>query len=762
MARAGIAMLIGMLALLALPQLPPAWEVILVAGSLTALLSSYPKTRFLLFAVFGFTWTWWCAQHQLATRLSPELEGKDLVLSGWVASIPQPQPEYLRFRFQVETLDGQIPGAGIPEQLRLTWSGDWHHLAPGQHWQFTVRLKRPHGYMNPGGFDYEGWLFRRGIGATGYVRHDRAQRLPGTLRYPLLRARAVVSRAISSALPDSQFAGVVSALAVGDTTSITPEQWQVFRNAGIAHLVAISGLHIGMLAGLIYLLTQLLWRRSAWLCEKLPAPVAAAVAAMLGACLYAAMAGFSVPTERALIMLAAATGAIVLRRRARWQDLLGLALTGVLLLDPLSICSIGFWLSFGAVAAILYALSGWSGLKPGWLRELLRTQWAVGIGLLPLLVYFFHRVALVSPLANLIAVPVYSLAVIPLVLSGTLLLSVWHWGGALLLKCAAKVMSLSWPVLQWLSELPHGQLTAPAAGLLAVLVAMLGAAWLLAPRGLPARWLGLILLLPLFFTASTPIPAGGFNVTLLDVGQGLSAVVRTAHHTLIYDTGPAFSKDSDTVKLVLLPWMQARGIAHPDLAVISHEDNDHAGGLPRLRARFSKLPVLSGAVGVFPGVWLCVAGQHWRWDGVRFDVLYPDLAAPLHRNDASCVLKVSSKGGSVLLVGDLMRDGERRLIRLQPGRLSAQVLVAPHHGSSSSSSQPFIDAVTPRLVLFPVGYRNRWHFPKSEVLARYRAAGAALADSVHDGAIRVSFRPGQEPAITGRWRKDAARLWTIR
>lgn len=756
-------MLIGILALLVMPRLPPAWTVMLAAGLLTALFSVHQKTRFLLFAAFGFTWAWWCAHGLLAARLAPELEGKNLVLTGWVASIPQPQAEYLRFRFQVETLNGHRPGgAGIPERLRLTWSGTWHHVAPGQHWRFTVRLKRPRGYMNPGGFDYEGWLFRQGIGATGYVRHDQAQRLPGALRYPLLRTRAAVSRAIASALPDSQFAGVASALAVGDTAGITPAQWQVFRNAGIAHLVAISGLHIGLLAGLIFLFTQLIWRRSAWLCERLPAPVASAVAALLGASIYAAMAGFSVPTERALIMLAAATGAILLRRRPRWQDLLGLALIGVLLLDPLSVCSIGLWLSFGAVAAILYALSGRPGLKPGWIRELLRTQWAVGIGLLPLLVYFFHRTALVSPLANLIAVPVYSLAVVPLVLAGTLLLSVWHWGGALLLRCAAEIMRLSWPVLERLAALPHGQLAAPAAGLLAVLVAMLGAAWLLAPRGLPARWQGLILLLPLFFSASTPIPPGGFDVSMLDVGQGLSAVVRTAHHTLIYDTGPAFSPTSDAVKLVVLPWLQARGIARPDLVVISHEDNDHAGGLPRLRSRFPGLPVLSGAVDRFSNVWSCLAGQHWRWDGVRFEVLYPDPAAPLHRNDASCVLKISSAGGSMLLVGDLMRDGERRLIRLQPEHLSAQVLVAPHHGSNSSSSQSFIDAVTPDLVLFPVGYRNRWRFPKSPVLARYRAAGAALADSVHDGAIRVSFRPGQEPAIIGRWRKDAARLWTMR
>ncbi|HET7921596.1 MAG TPA: DNA internalization-related competence protein ComEC/Rec2 [Gammaproteobacteria bacterium] len=760
MSRAGMAMLLGMLALLWFRQLPPAGLVVSILLPLTLLLALRRETRFLLFAVFGFAWVWLAAQQTLDHRLIPQLEGGEHEVSGWVASIPQPEPDYLRFRFEVESLDGRAPGDGVPAQLRLTWSGHHSALAAGQHWRFTVRLKRPRGYMNPGGFDYEGWLFQQGIGATGYVRHNRAVLLPDAPRYPLLRARAAVSVAIKSALAGSEFAGVAAALAVGDTSGITQAQWQVFRDTGTAHLVAISGLNIGLLAGLVYLLTRLLWRRSAWLCERLPAPLAASVAAMLMACVYAAMAGFSVPTERALIMVVAVTGAVLWRRGTRWQDLLGLALLVVLLWQPFSAYSIGLWLSFGAVAAILYVMGARPGLKSGWLRDLLRTQWAVGVGLLPLLVFFFHRTALVAPLANLVAVPVYGVLV-PLILVGTLLLPLWHGAGVLLLKLAALGMSLSWKVLDYLAALPHAQLAASASGMFALAMAGLGAVWLLAPRGIPARWLGVMLLLPLFVPGSAAIPARGFDLVLLDVGQGLSAVIRTAHHTLIYDTGPAFSPQSDTVKLVLLPWMQARGVGRPDLVMVSHEDNDHAGGLPRLRAAFPGIPVLSGAVGRFPDTWSCIRGQHWRWDGVNFEVLYPDSAAPAHGNDASCVLRISGAGGSALLVGDLMRKGERRLLALQADGLSAQVLVAPHHGSNSSSSPAFVRAVAPALVLFPVGYRNRWHFPKPEVAARYRAAGAALADSVHDGALRVSFRPGRQPVIAGRWRMDAARVWTL-
>lgn len=761
MGRSAIAMLGGMLCLLLLPSLPPVWVVLPLAASLIPVFRFDRRCRFLLFALFGFVWAWYSAQHLLVARLRPDWEGRTLVLRGWVASIPQQEPDYMRFRFQVESLNGRLPGNGVPSRLRLSWSGHRHGLAPGQHWQLLVRLKRPHGYMNPGGFDYEGWLFRQGIGATGYVWRSRAYPLHGAPRFPLLRIRADIAHAIVAALPRNPFAGIATALAVGDSSRITPAQWQVFRRTGTAHLMAISGLHIGLLAGMVFLLTGLLWKRSAWLCEHAPLPVAASVAATLAACIYAALAGFSVPTQRALIMLSAVTVAVALRQRLRWQDVLGAALIGVLLLDPLSVCSIGFWLSFGAVAAIFYALGG----RPGTanrLVKLLRTQWAVGIGLLPLLVLFFRQVAILSPLANLIAVPLYSLLVVPLVLVGTALLGCWHWGGTLLLKFATGVIGFSWSILGWLAGQPHAQLLAPSPGWLTLLLAVAGAMWLLAPRGMPARWLGAVMLLPLLVGGRNSIPAGDFDLTLLDVGQGLSAVVRTAHHTLLYDTGPAFSPDSDAVKLVVLPWLQARGVGRPDLVVVSHEDNDHAGGLPRLRANFPSVPVLSGAVGRFRGVWLCIAGQHWRWDGVSFEVLYPDRAAPDHGNNASCVIRIGGTGGHALLVGDLMHRGEQRLLRIQQAHVAAQVLVAPHHGSNSSSSPAFVNAVSPGLVLFPVGYRNRWHFPKAGILARYRAAGAALADTVHDGAINVSFRAGQPPRITSRWRRNAGRLWTAR
>ncbi len=759
MGIAGIAMLTGVLALLALPVLPSG-PLLLLGLPLAGLACLWRPAHILVFALAGFGWCWWCAQNQLVMRLAPALEGRNMAVTGWVASIPRVEADYLSFEFTVEQMGGHAPGRGIPRKLRLSWSKTAELPLPGQHWRLVVRLKQPRGYMNPGGFDYEGWLFRHGIGATGYVVRERAAVLDDVRRFPLLRVRAQVMGALRQALPDDAFAGLAAALVIGDESGISREQWRVFRETGTAHLVSISGLHISLMAGLVFLLIRFTWRRSAWLCMRIPVTLAATFGALLAAIFYAAMAGFSVPTQRALIMLAAVAGATLLRRHVRAADALGVALLAVLLLDPLSAGEVGFWLSFGAVAAIFYVFSGRIGLSRSRVRELLRTQWAVSIGLLPLLVFFFQRTALVAPLANIAAVPVYSLLVVPLALLGTAMLMLWSWGGALLLKGATGIMALTWPLLVRFAQLPGAQLEAPSPGMVTVAAALLGCFWLLMPRGLPARWLGLVFLLPLFLSFPSGIPPGGFNVTLLDVGQGLSAVVRTARHTLIYDTGPAFSEYADTGQLVVIPWLHNQGIGTPDLTLVSHGDNDHAGGLRSLRAAYPRMPVLSGAAGRFAGARACLRGQSWEWDEVRFAILAPDADGPTDGNDASCVLRVSGAGGSALLVGDLMRPGEQHLLALTRHGLASDLLVVPHHGSLSSSSADFINAVAPQFALFPVGYRNRWGFPKAKVVAAYRAAGAELLDTATAGAIEIHLWPGRKPELTSRWRVDEARFWT--
>ena len=759
MALAGIAMLAGVLVVLALPILPAGHDWLLAGLLFIVPLYLWRPARFLIFAIIGFVWCGWYAQNQLALRLAPAFEGRTLSLSGWVASIPQVHAEYVSFEFAVEQLGGHPPERGIPKLVRLSWSEATSVPQPGQHWRFNVRLKQPRGYMSPGSFDYEGFLFRHGIGATGYVLREQAEVLGGAERFPLLRARAAIMRAMLRALDGNKFSGVAAALAIGDRSGIDTEQWKVFQNTGTAHLVAISGLHIGLVAGLIFLLVKFLWRRSAWLCAHLPVTLAATLAALLAASLYAAMAGFSVPTQRALIQLAAIAGAILLRRHARPWDMLGLALIGVLLLNPLSAGEIGFWLSFGAVAAIFYVFGGRVNLGRNKVMQLLRTQWAVGIGLLPLLVWFFHRATLVAPVANIVAVPVYSLLVVPLVLVGVVFLGCWPWLGALLLKLAAWVMSLVWWLMERLAELSIAQLPTPVPTLLAAVIACIGALWLMLPRRVPSRWLGAVLLLPLFVSLPSGIPVGGFNLALLDVGQGLSAVVRTAKHTLVYDTGPAFS-ESDAGQLVVIPWLRSRGAGTPDLTIISHGDNDHAGGLRSLRTAWPKMPVLSGAPEQVAGSQRCVRGQSWEWDGVRFEILSPDVDDPTRGNNASCVLQISGAGGNALLVGDLERAGEEQLLEMDTARLGSDVLVVPHHGSLSSSSDAFIEAVAPRLALFPVGYRNRWGFPKPKVIQAYREHDAVLLDTVSSGTLELRLWPELPPVVASRWRLDGAHFWT--
>ena len=751
------AMLVGVSVILALPELPPATLLLGFALPLAFAALYWRRLRWLLFLPLGFVWCGWTASQHLAARLDPAYEGREISLSGWVSSLPETRGDLTEFEFRVAALDGLKPGTGVPDIVRLSIESASHLPQAGEYWSFSARLRRPRGFMDPGSFDYEGWLFLHGIGATGYVTHD-AVPLPGAPRYPLLRLRSALRDQIADALGDDTYTGMVTALVTGDQSRIAEGQWQVLQATSTVHLMAIAGLHIGVVAGLLFVLIRGLWRRSAWLCLHCPASIAAAIAALAGASLYACLAGFTLPTQRALIMLAAFTLGVVLRRKLNAADTLGLAMLGVLLWDPLAAAEPSFWLSFTAVAAILFSFSGRVHMPHGWLRDLLRTQWAVGIGLVPLLALFFQQAGIGSPVANLLIVPIYALCVIPLVLSGAALLLIWPWAGAGLLKLASLVMAMSWPILAWFTDTSVSMLPAPAAVWYLAALALLGAAWLLLPRAVPGRLPAALLMLPLFVIVPSGLGAGDFDVTLLDVGQGLAVVVRTSDHVLVYDTGPKFRSGSDTGQEVLLPYLRSQGVATPDLVMVSHGDNDHAGGLASLRAVYPRVPVYTGAMDRVADAKPCVRGQRWEWDGVHFEVLYPERGSPLNGNDRSCVLRISAAGGSALLVGDIMKKGEKRLLQVEP-RLASDLLVAPHHGSNSSSTPPFVAAVSPRVVWFPVGFRNRWDFPKPEVEARYLAI-ATLSDTAADGALCMRFRTGSEPLLTMRWRRDAERLWT--
>ena len=707
-----------------------------------------------MFAGAGFFYAAGWAHWRLAERLPAQWEGVDLALTGVVAGLPQPFEGGVRFDFNVEQVEPSE--ARLPRRVALAWYNgssreefqDISHIRAGERWRFTVRLRRPHGSANPHGFDYEAWLLQRAVGATGYVRPGDKTRLDDLVLRPaylIERGREILRERYWDTLPGYPYAGILIALAIGDQNAIDARQWQLFARTGVSHLMSISGLHVTMVASLFAALVHWLWRRSATLLLALPARKASALAGFVAALGYCLIAGFAVPAQRTLYMVGVVALALWLNRLSSVSRVLCLALLLVLLLDPWAVLAPGFWLSFGAVAVILYVATGrlregQSAAPSHGLLQWGRVQWAVTVALAPLLLVWFQQMSLVSPLANAIAIPLVSLVVTPLALAGSVL------PFDFILELAHAAMAGQMWLLEWCAGLPVWQQHAPAAWTVAL--ALIGAAWLLLPRGVPVRWLGLPLMLPLF-TLAPPAPAtGALWLTVLDVGQGLAIFVQTEHHALLYDTGPAYGPDSDSGSHVILPYLRASGIARLDAMLVTHDDNDHAGGAASVLSGvpvgilYSSLPDTHAAWRAAPGYRLpCAVGQAWDWDGVRFELLHPTAASyavdAIKPNDRSCVLKLSTAHGAVLLTGDIESRSEEELLERAGGNLRADVLIVPHHSSRTSSTQEFIAAVEPRWAVLPVGYRNRFGHPKEAVVERYRAVGAQMLRTDSAGAVLV-------------------------
>ena len=713
----------------------------------------------------GWSFAAWRADLRLADALPGAWEGRDVVLTGVVASLPQAFERGVRFTFHVDS--GPAP---VPPVISLAWyrgfREDEMHALPeihaGERWALTVRLKRPHGNVNPHGFDYEGWLLQQGIRATGYVRPAEGNRriearAPGMM-YAIERLREAARERFRQALPDAPYAGVLVALAVGDQRSISPELWRVFARTGISHLVAISGMHVTMVAALLAALTGWVWRRIPALALRWPAQQAGVLAGFFMALVYCLLAGWGVPAQRTLYMLGCVALALVLRRDTAPSRVLALALGVVLILDPWAITAAGFWLSFGAVALLFLVSTGRIGSE-GRLGGVLRTQWAVTLGLIPALLVLFQQFSLVSPLANAIAIPLVSFVVTPLALLFALLPL------QILADLAHGAFALTMVPVHWLGSLPGAAWHQAAPPPALAVVATLGCLWALLPRGTPARWLGLATLIPLvLWTPSRPLE-GEARVTVLDVGQGLAVHVQTATHDLLYDTGPAFSADANSGERILLPYLRAAGVRHLQALVVTHQDNDHAGGaeavldgIPVDEVR-SSLPenhpvrLIAG-----PRDTPCAAGQAWEWDGVRFDMLHPEAGAGARKtNDQACVLRVEAAGRRLLLTSDIEAVSEARLLQRDAAALASDVLVVPHHGSRTSSTPAFVAATAPRWVVFPVGYRNRFRHPSPEVWARWALSGAGMLRTDALGA--VSFRLGPGPLQPEAERVRQPRYW---
>jgi competence protein ComEC len=669
----------------------------------------------------------------------------------------------MRFLFDVERLDfeGQWQ-SDFPRRVRLSWYEDTPELKLAQRWRLTVRLKHPRGFINPGGFDYEGWLFRKGIRASGYVRpaEDADLITPRVWERPVGLLRQSLADSIETALGADANRGVITALAIGDRTAMSPRQWSLLLATGTNHLLAISGLHIGLVAGLIYLVAFRAWRLSGRLCMRLPAQHAAAWLALIAGCFYALLAGFSVPTQRAAIMLCVVMGAVISNRATRPAQTLSIALLAVLIWDPLAVLSSGFWLSFAAVAWIFYTV----GNRPVAVKSLWRwgrIQWVLAIGLFPLILLFFQRVSLIAPLANLVAVPWVGLLVVPFTLLGSISISSVPVLGELLLAISSALLDLLWAVLELLVSIPLAQWyhTPPAWTLLPALI---GAALLLAPRGLPGRWLGIVFISPIVLNSAPRPEPGAYWLTTLDVGQGLAMVVETPNHVLVYDTGARFSDYFNAGEAVVTPYLRSRGIENIDLLMISHGDNDHIGGVEAVFNSFQVQKVLSSVPELIdhPQVSPCVAGQRWVWDEVQFEVLHPPSGWQGSKNNRSCVLRIGNPGGASLITADIEKAAETQLLESTGIRLNSDIMLIPHHGSRSSSSQAFINAVAPEVVLLPLGYRNRFGFPDPEVMDRYGELGVTVLDTVNQGAITISVHQKRGLEIHPGARQIDKRYWS--
>jgi competence protein ComEC len=713
----------------------------------------------------GFLWAAACAQLRLAERLAPQLEGRDLEVVGVVASLPAATDRGLRFRFDLESA-----APGLPRRALLSWFRSPAQedgaaplestLRPGERWHFTVRLRQPHGHLNPHGFDYEGWLTERGIGATGYVRGRGAQRLLGrrdSIADRIEQAREAVRDRFRAVLGETPSAGILAALAVGEQRAIANEEWRLFARTGVTHLMSISGLHVTLVSGLCAWLVQALWRRVPRLALALPARKAGAAAAIAAALGYTLLAGFAVPAQRTFYMVTVVALALWSGRIVSPARTLALALAVVAALDPWAVLQAGFWLSFGAVALIFYVAAGWTAPEPRALQWL-RVQWAITVGLAPAALFLFAQVSVVGPLANALAIPLVSAVITPLALAAAAI------PADALLHAAEWLTQWLLEYLDWCAQLPAAAWQQHAPPLWATLAALAGAAWLLSPRGFPRRATGAALMLPAF-ALPAPAPAPGEAwITTLDVGQGLAVVVRTAHHALLYDAGPAFGPESDSGERIVAPYLRAAGVARLDALVLTHNDADHTGGAWSVLATLEvgrvlhSLPAAHPALALAPSAQRCARGMAWQWDGVRFEVLYPAAgSATRRRNDESCVLRVAAAGGAMLLGGDIERGAELELARA--GGARAEVLLVPHHGSRTSSSAALLDAVRPRHAVVAAGYRNRFGHPHPEVLARYAAAGLAPLRTDRHGAVTVRLGAGA-PALEAE-RARRARYWHV-
>jgi competence protein ComEC len=749
-----------------LPKLQIAYSCIALS-SISVILFRH-TTSFLISLVItcllGFSWALLVAHHRTQHYLPTVLEGKTLIVLGKVDSIPEYQRHQLRFDFLIKKIASQV---SVHYPIRVRLSGYRYHpftkrprLQKGELWQLAIRLKRPRAFWTPGSFDYQAELFQQNVQAVGYIVDRVSPRLveAASFYYFIDHLREKLAHHIKKSLQGYPLVGLISALTTGVRYEISDEQWQVMRRTGTNHLFAISGLHLAFISTIIYSITRFIYCRIPYAVLMVPASQIAAGLTALFAIFYAVLSGFALPVQRALVMLLVFLWASLFRRNITSGHAFYCALLIILVYAPFSVLSASFWLSFMAVAFILYRIV--ARLKPAnaW-QAWGQMQFGLSLGLIPFSLLFFHQIACLSFVANSIAIPVVGFIILPMALAGSLMTFIIPVGGNALLQLSERLLELIWQLLNYLATLQWTQYSASIATPWLLLTSFLGLLLLLAPQGIPSRFLSLFYLLPLFLWKAEGPKSGEIWFSLLDVGQGLATVIRTQHHNLVYDTGP--SRAIDTGRAVLLPFLQELDIKKLDMLMVSHADNDHIGGSYSLLQQLPVDQIVSSSPEKFlpHRAKFCQEKTSWQWDEVTFEVLYPAANQVYSGNNSSCVLKVSNQKHSILLTGDIEKEGEAYLVNQVADRLASTILIVPHHGSKTSSSIEFLNKVRPAIALFPTGYHNQFKFPHKVVLNRYKRLKSIIYDTAMDGAISLKSDPVTNVIQVETYQQKHHRFW---
>lgn len=728
------------------------WMVIL-CGFL-AVLTLFKRYKSLalngLVFLLGFAWMGWFSTQNLNTHVDDIYLNQSILVTGIIADLPESSPDKTKFIFSANS-----PFKG---RVKLSWYGKNHpDLQTGDAWQLQLKLKRNNGYQNLGGFDYEQWLFYKKIGATGYVRSSESNQLIEANQVGSIdQFRQNLRYSLQPFLQSLDFGGVINALIIGDRSFIKDSHWLLFKATNTTHLSVISGLHIGLISGFVFLLAQFLWRRCQYCCKRIPAQVLAAYFGLTSAFLYALIAGFSIPTGRAFIMASVVFISLILRRHHNVWQLYGLALILVLANNPLSIFSVGFWLSFYVVGVIIYGVKQHQ--DKSWLFRALYIQLLISVATLPLIAWFFASGSLLSPVANLVAIPIFSFIITPLSLVGAVSMLVGlDYPAELSFAVANEALIGLGYFLTLLQQFEFNQWHYTQTQTLDLILFVLAMFIALSPKALKLRALSVPILVLMILTPHEKIPKNTAIITILDVGQGLSQVIQTQSHTLLFDTGARYPSGFNLGESVINPYLQSKQIKTLDKIIISHADNDHIGGLADVLQTFEVEEILTSTPDkITQASSYCTAGQQWYWDGVLFEILSPTQNTHLKGNNASCVLKVSTDKFSVLLSADIEKKAEKQLVKYQREKLKSDILISPHHGSKTSSTQVFLDAVSPSTIVVSSGYKNRFNHPAQKIVDRYKANNIKIINNNCAGQITIKL---EDEIHINEYRKDHARYY---